>query len=138
MTSPRLTNWGSVTPTSISFWLYTLTPLIAMRPILTMIPLLPCHSARWQLSSDSHTEEHLDPIQLDVIAIVAAITKTPARSIGPDTDLRLDLNVDSLQGLQIVAALENHFQLQLPDEDLDATTSVRSIVEVLQKARARA
>ena len=85
----------------------------------------------------SHTEEHLDPIQLDVIAIVAAITKTPPQSIGPDTDLRLDLNVDSLQGLQIVAALENHFHLQLPDEDLDATTSVRSIVEVLQKARAR-
>jgi acyl carrier protein len=79
----------------------------------------------------------LDPIQLDVIAIVAAITKTPARSILPDTDLRLDLNVDSLQGLQIVAALENHFKLQLPDEDLDATTSVRAIVEVLQRARAR-
>jgi acyl carrier protein len=79
----------------------------------------------------------LDPIQLDVIAIVAAITKTAPQSIGPDTDLRLDLNVDSLQGLQIVAALENHFKLQLPDEDLDATTSVRAIVEVLQRARAR-
>jgi acyl carrier protein len=85
----------------------------------------------------SQTEEHLDPIQSDVIAIVGAITKTPAQSIGPDTDLRLDLNVDSLQGLQIVAALENHFKLELPDEDLDATTSVRSIVLALQKARAR-
>lgn len=79
----------------------------------------------------------MDPIDQDVIAIVAAITKTPAQSIGPDTDLRLDLNVDSLQGLQIVAALENHFHLQLPDEDLDATTSVRAIVVALQKARAR-
>jgi acyl carrier protein len=80
----------------------------------------------------------VDPIDQDVIAIVAGITKTPAQSIGPDTDLRLDLNVDSLQGLQIVAALENHFKLQLPDEDLDATTSVRAIVLALQKARARA
>jgi acyl carrier protein len=79
----------------------------------------------------------LDPIQTDVIAIVAAITKTPAHAIGPDTDLRLDLNVDSLQGLQIVAALENHFHLQLPDEDLDATTSVRAIVEALQRVRAQ-
>jgi acyl carrier protein len=79
----------------------------------------------------------VDPIDHEVIAIVAAITKTPAASIGPDTDLRLDLNVDSLQGLQIAAALENHFNLQLPDEDLDATTSVRAIVEVLQRARAR-
>jgi acyl carrier protein len=80
----------------------------------------------------------VDPIDQDVIAIVAAITKTPAQSIGPDTDLRLDLNVDSLQGLQIVAALENHFKLQLPDDDLDVTTSVRAIVLALQKARARA
>lgn len=80
----------------------------------------------------------MDPIDQDVIAIVAAITKTPAQSIGPDTDLRLDLNVDSLQGLQIVAALENHFKLQLPDDDLDVTTSVRAIVLALQKARARA
>ena len=80
----------------------------------------------------------MNPIQLDVIAIVAGITKAPAGSIGPDTDLRADLNVDSLQGLQIVAALENHFHVQLPDEDLDATTSVRAIVEALEKARARA
>lgn len=80
----------------------------------------------------------MDSIQHDAIAIVAAITKAPVDSIGPDTDLRLDLNVDSLQGLQIVAALENHFNLQLPDEDLDATTSVRSIVAALEKARARA
>jgi acyl carrier protein len=80
----------------------------------------------------------LDPIQHEVIAIVAAITKAPADAIGPDTDLRLDLNVDSLQGLQIVAALENHFHVELPDEDLDATTSVRAIVEALQKARASA
>jgi acyl carrier protein len=79
----------------------------------------------------------VDPISQDVIAIVAAITKSPAAAIGPDTDLRLDLNVDSLQGLQIVAALENHFKLELPDEDLDATTSVRAIVVALQKAKAR-
>jgi acyl carrier protein len=78
----------------------------------------------------------LATIETDVIASVAAITKAPPQSIGLDTDLRLDLNVDSLQGLQIVAALENHFHLQLPDEDLDATTSVRAIVAALQKAGA--
>lgn len=77
-------------------------------------------------------------IEHDVIAIVAAITKAAPQSIGLDTDLRLDLNVDSLQGLQIVAALENHFHLELPDEDLDVTTSVRAIVEALRKAGAHA
>ncbi len=80
----------------------------------------------------------MDPIESEVIAIVAAITKTPAQTVGPDTDLRLDLNVDSLQGLQIVAALENHFHVQLADEDLDATTSVREIVAALHRVQAQA
>jgi acyl carrier protein len=80
----------------------------------------------------------LDPIESEVIVIVAAITKAPAQTVGPDTDLRLDLNVDSLQGLQIVAALENHFHVQLADEDLDATTSVREIVAALHRVRAQA
>jgi acyl carrier protein len=111
-----------------------------MSPIFTLSPLFalpPCERGSYHLSR-LQTEDPLEPIQQDVIAIVAAITKAPPEAIGPDTDLRLDLNVDSLQGLQIVAALENHFNLELPDEDLDATTSVRSIVEALEKARAGA
>lgn len=79
----------------------------------------------------------MDTTQQEVIAIVSSITKAPAHTIGPDTDLRLDLNVDSLQGLQIVAALENHFQVVLPDEDLDVYTSVRAIVEALGRLERR-
>ncbi len=77
----------------------------------------------------------MDPIAQQVVEIVAAITKAPPELIGLDTDLRADLNVDSLQGLQIVAALEKRFDLRLSDEDLDAYTSVRRIVEVLERAR---
>ena len=79
----------------------------------------------------------MDSTHQDVIAIVAAITKAPRHTIGVDTDLRADLNVDSLQGLQIVAALEKHFEVELADEDLDSYTSVRSIVKVLDRLRNR-
>jgi acyl carrier protein len=74
-------------------------------------------------------------LEHDVTAVVAAVTKTPADRITPDTDLRVDLNVDSLQGLQIVAALEKRFGIELADEDLDAYTSVRAICGAVRRVR---
>ena len=72
-------------------------------------------------------------LEQEVIAVVAGITKASPARITPDTDLRVDLNVDSLQGLQIVAALEKRFDVELSDEDLDSYTSVRSICEAIRR-----
>ncbi|HET7618534.1 MAG TPA: acyl carrier protein [Gemmatimonadaceae bacterium] len=77
----------------------------------------------------------MDSTEQQVIDVVSAVTKTPPERITPETDLRLDLNVDSLQGLQILAALEKRFDVELADEDLDAHTSVRSIVDAMRRAR---
>ena len=79
----------------------------------------------------------MNETELEVIGIVSAITKAPPNTIGVDTDLRLDLNVDSLQGLQIVAALEKRFRVDVPDDDLDMYTSVRAIVDALGRLRGR-
>ena len=75
----------------------------------------------------------LNTLESEVISIVAAITRQPAALITPNTDLRDDLNVDSLQGLQIVAALEKHFNIELSDEDLDSYTSVSSICQAIRR-----
>jgi len=79
----------------------------------------------------------LNETEREVIGIVSAITKASPHTIGIDTDLRLDLNVDSLQGLQIVAALERRFGVDVPDDDLDMYTSVRAIVDALGRLRGR-
>lgn len=71
----------------------------------------------------------------DVAAIVSAITKTPVERVRPDTDLRVELNVDSLQGLQIVAAIEKHFGVTVPDEEIDLYTDVRTIVDTVERLR---
>lgn len=93
------------------------------------------HHRLWMaMIADSTPEDAaVNTTEQEVIAIVAAITKAPAHAIHADTDLRIDLNVDSLQGLQIVAALEKHFGVQLLDEDLDSYTSVRAIVGALSR-----
>jgi acyl carrier protein len=76
-------------------------------------------------------------IHADITAIVTAVTRVPGHAIGPDTDLRLDLNVDSLQGLQIMAAIEKRFGVDVPDAELDAYTSVRAIADAVVRLRRR-
>jgi acyl carrier protein len=77
----------------------------------------------------------LDITERQVIAIVSRITKVPDAKLSLSTDLKAELNVDSLQGLQIVAALENQFGVTIPDDELDMYTSVGSIVETIKRLR---
>jgi acyl carrier protein len=77
----------------------------------------------------------VNPVEDQIIEIVSAITKAPAAVIGLDTDLRLDFNVDSLQGLQIMAAIEKRFGIQIPDDDLGLHTSVRVISQTVVRLR---
>ncbi len=71
----------------------------------------------------------------EVATIVSAITKSPLEVIQPDTDLRLQLNVDSLQGLQIVAAIERRFGVTVPDDEIDLYGNVRAIAETVDRLR---
>jgi acyl carrier protein len=77
----------------------------------------------------------LDSIEQQVTTIVSKITRIPETRLTPSTDLKTELNVDSLQGLQIVAALENHFHINIPDDELDMYTSIRSIVETIKRSQ---
>ncbi len=80
----------------------------------------------------------MDNVEEEVVKIVSRITKVSTTSLLPDTDLKASLNVDSLQGLQIVAALENRFGIILPDEDLDSYTTIGLIVETVKRHQSSA
>jgi acyl carrier protein len=77
----------------------------------------------------------MDYIEQEVVSIVARLTKVTESRLTPDTDLRAELNVDSLQGLQIIAALEKHFDVTLADDELDSYTTVGSIAETIRRLR---
>jgi acyl carrier protein len=79
-----------------------------------------------------------ESLEQQVVEIVSHITKVPPDQLSPDTDLKASLNVDSLQGLQIVAALEKHFDITLPDEELDSYTSIGLIVDTVKRLRSNA
>lgn len=68
-----------------------------------------------------------------VTQIVSRIVKVPESRILPETHLKNELNVDSLQGLQILAAIEKQFGVTVPDDELDGYASVREIVKTIER-----
>ena len=78
----------------------------------------------------------MNAIEPEVVQIVSRITKVAASRFTAETDLRTDLNVDSLQGLQIVAAIEKRFGITVPAEEIDIYTSVKEIVATVERFQA--
>lgn len=74
----------------------------------------------------------MESIEEQVIDIVSRVTRVPAAEIGPTTNLKTELNVDSLQGLQIVAEVESELGVRVPDEEVDFYTSIDSIVAMVK------
>ena len=74
-------------------------------------------------------------LEQHVTEIVSRITKVPAAAIDPEEDLRVAYNVDSLQGLQIVAAVEKAFDVRVDDDEIDFYTNVRSIANTIRRLR---
>ncbi len=43
-----------------------------------------------------------------------------------------DLDVDSLDAVEIIMAIEDHFKIEISDEEAQAITSISTAVEVIQ------
>ena len=59
-----------------------------------------------------------------------------ASAIGPDTNLRDDLGLDSLQAVTVVMALEQEFEIEVDDEEIDGLQTVGDILELLSRKTA--
>ena len=56
----------------------------------------------------------------------------PADSITPDSDIIDDLEADSLTVLDMVMTLEDEFDLEIPDEDVEKLRTVGSVVSYVE------
>lgn len=74
----------------------------------------------------------------EITAIVARISEVPAERIDPSDDLRVEHGVDSLLGLQIVAALEKRYGVRVPDDELDSYVTVAQIGAVIARLQGAA
>ena len=80
-------------------------------------------------------EAKQDDISARVIRVIAETQKLPVDSVTEEKTFE-ELKIDSGDGINIVFALENEFNISIPDEGVenmrsvhDAVTGVRSLVD---------
>lgn len=69
--------------------------------------------------------------------VMAAVMEVDVTSIGDDASMDTVPTWDSLRQMNLVLALEDTFQVSIPDEDAANATSFKLIVLVLEEQLAR-
>ncbi len=73
-----------------------------------------------------------DPLTQDVIAIIAREQRLPEDTISPESTFE-ELKIDSLDGVNIVFALEEKYNLTIPDEIAREMRSVGQVIDALRQ-----
>lgn len=68
----------------------------------------------------------------EIMALAATHFKVPREKLAPDDDFFQKLGMDSLQALELLTRLENHFQVELPDYELQGMSDFRTLAERIQ------
>ena len=73
-----------------------------------------------------------DQLSARVIQVIAKTQHLPVESIAIDQTFA-DLKIDSLDGMNILFAVESEFDISIPDDQAAQIKSVRDMVEGIQK-----
>ena len=68
----------------------------------------------------------------EILTLAAAHFKVPREKLSPDGDFFKALGIDSLQTLDLLTQLENHFHVELPDYELQGVTDFRTLASKIQ------
>lgn len=68
-----------------------------------------------------------------VAAILAEQLDAETEAITPETNLVDDLGADSLDVVDLVMTLEDEFDMEIPDEDIENVRTVGDIVKYLEE-----
>jgi acyl carrier protein len=68
----------------------------------------------------------------EILGLAARHFKVAREKLGPDDDFFKTLGIDSLQALDLLTRLENHFHVELPDYELQGVSDFRTLAERIQ------
>ena len=66
------------------------------------------------------------------LTLAAQHFKVPRERLSPDDDFFKKLGINSLQTLDLLTRLENHFHVELPDYELQGVSDFRTLAERIQ------
>jgi acyl carrier protein len=67
-----------------------------------------------------------------ILQLAAEHFKVPREKLAADDDFFKKLGVNSLQALDLLTRLEQHFQIELPDYELQGVSDFRTLAERIQ------
>ena len=68
----------------------------------------------------------------EVLDLASKHFNLPAGSLAPEDDFFKKLGINSLQALDLLTRLEQHFQIELPDYELQGVSDFRTLAERIQ------
>jgi acyl carrier protein len=74
------------------------------------------------------TEQTLD----EILTLAATHFKVAREQLTPDGDFFQKLGIDSMQALELLTRLENHFGIELPDYEMQGVSDFRTLAERIQ------
>jgi acyl carrier protein len=73
-----------------------------------------------------------DDVMSRVISVIAETQRIPVETVTPESTFE-ELKIDSLDGINIVFAIENEFNINVPDEAAKSLRSVRDVAEGVER-----
>jgi acyl carrier protein len=67
-----------------------------------------------------------------ILDLAATHFKVPRADLKPDDDFFKTLGINSLQTLDLLTRLEQHFRIELPDYELQGVSDFRTLAERIQ------
>jgi acyl carrier protein len=68
----------------------------------------------------------------EVLGLAAKHFRVPREQLRPEDDFFNKLGIDSLQALDLLTRLEQHFRIELPDYELAGVNDFRTLAERIQ------
>ena len=68
----------------------------------------------------------------EILNLAASHFKVPREKLTPDDDFFKTLGIDSLQALDLLTRLEQHFRIELPDYELQGVSDFRTLANRIQ------
>ncbi|MFQ5599729.1 MAG: acyl carrier protein [Candidatus Krumholzibacteriia bacterium] len=68
----------------------------------------------------------------EILDLAAKHFAVPREGLAPDDDLFEKLGIDSLRALELLTRLENHFNVELPDYEMQGVSDFRTLSDRIQ------
>jgi acyl carrier protein len=68
----------------------------------------------------------------EILNLAATHFRVPREKLTPDDDFFKTLGIDSLQALDLLTRLENHFNIEVPDYELQGVSDFRTLATRIQ------